>query len=325
MKKFVLSAVAALVVSGASAFAADLGKMYTKAPPPAPFNPWDIAFGAGLASDYNFRGISQSANKPSVNAYFEPRYNVNKDLQLYAGIGGYSVNLPNNTSAEIDIYGGIRPTFGPLALDLGIWYYYYPGGQCFFGGAPLIAAGTDPTCLPALPNGNYAKRDISFLEFYGKGTYTFNDNFNVGAGVYYTEDWLNTGAEGTYGSVTAKYTGTALPNGVGWYVSGEFGKYWLGTTDAFFGVPAFPGGTPLPDYTTWNVGLGFTYKVFTLDLRYYDTDLSVGECNVLTADHTATATTTITSINTLGLASKWCGSAFIGKLSVDLTLNSNVK
>ena len=53
---------------------------------------------------------------------------------------------------------------------------------------------------------------------------------------------------------------------LGWYLSGEFGHYWLGTTDAFYGSVNFPAGTPLPDYSTWNVGLGFTYKVFTLDL-----------------------------------------------------------
>ena len=33
-------------------------------------------------------------------------------------------------------------------------------------------------------------------------------------------------------------------------------------------------GVNYADYNTWNVGLGFTWKVFTLDLRYSDTDLS---------------------------------------------------
>src|SRR5262245_10781186 len=171
MKKFVISAIAAVVLSGAPALAADL-KMVTKAPPPPPFVPWDIAFGAGIATDYNFRGISQSANKPSVNAYFEPRYKLNKDLELYVGLGGYSIDFPNRASAEIDIYGGIRPTFDKLAFDLGVWYYYYPGGQCFFSGAPLLPAVGG--CLPALPNGNVFKQDASFLEFFGKVTYTFN-------------------------------------------------------------------------------------------------------------------------------------------------------
>ena len=50
----------------------------------------------------------------------------------------------------------------------------------------------------------------------------------------------------------------------------------------------FAAGTPYADYATWNVGVGFTWKVFTLDLRYYDTDLSKGDCTVYTSDYTAT-------------------------------------
>ena len=37
-------------------------------------------------NDYIFRGVTQSNHKPSVAAYFEPRYNINKDLQLYIGV-----------------------------------------------------------------------------------------------------------------------------------------------------------------------------------------------------------------------------------------------
>ena len=42
------------------------------------------------------------------------------------------------------------------------------------------------------------------------------------------------------------------------------------------------GGWDLPDYAYWNVGIGFNWKVFTLDLRYHDTNLSKAECNALT-------------------------------------------
>jgi len=320
MKKYVLPALfAAAVVTGAPALAADLKPVYKAPPPPVSYNPWDVAIGAGIASDYNFRGISQSDRKPSVNAYFEPRYNVTKDFQIYAGIGGYSIDFPNRAAAEIDFYGGFRPTFGALALDFGVWYYYYPGGQCF------NAAGPDADCIANgnLPNGNVIKKDASFLEWYGKATYTFNDNFNMGIGGYYANDWLNTGAEGTYGNVTAKFTGVALPNGWNWYVSGEFGHYWLGTTDVFYSSVNFPLGTPLPDYSTWNVGLGFTYKAVTIDLRYYDTDLSKAECNVLTGAQTATFDpSNITAINPGGLGSNWCSSTFIAKLSFDTTLSA---
>src|ERR1700709_1879163 len=127
MKKMVLLAPALAMVSG-SALAADLPLKAVKAPPPAAFDPWDLAFGSALMTDYIFRGVTQSNHKPSVAAYFEPRYNINADTQLYVGVAGESIAFPNRAAAEIDFYAGIRPTFGKLATDFGVWYYWYPGG-----------------------------------------------------------------------------------------------------------------------------------------------------------------------------------------------------
>src|SRR5438552_3336030 len=115
MKKVVLSVVAALAVSAAApAIAADMPAKAPKAAPAAVPSPWDIAFGAAIMNDYIFRGVTQSGHKPSVAAYFEPRYNINANWQLYTGISGESIKFANNAAAEIDFYGGVRPTFGPL-------------------------------------------------------------------------------------------------------------------------------------------------------------------------------------------------------------------
>src|SRR5439155_20180858 len=122
---------------------------------------------------------------------------------------------------------------------------------------------------------------------------------------------LNSGADGTYVSGTFKVTAPAtyFPKDWGAYVSGEVGYYWLGTTDVFYATPAFPGGIDYPDYLTWNIGVAVTYKVFTLDLRYYDTNLSKADCNVLTGDHTATFDAgAVTPTNPSGLSSNWCRS-----------------
>jgi hypothetical protein len=70
--------------------------------------------------------------------------------------------------------------------------------------------------------------------------------------------------------------------------------------------------------------VSFTYKAFTLDLRYYDTNLSKGDCNAFTSDHTATGTTNVTAINPSGLGSNWCSAAFVAKLSFATNL-SNIK
>src|SRR6202171_5787271 len=115
MKKMVLVA-AVLAMTAGSSFAADMAVKALKAPPPPPFDPWDLAFGSAIMNDYVFRGVTQSNHKPSVAAYFEPRYNVNKDLQLYVGVSAESISFPNRAAAEVDIYGGIRPTFGAFAF-----------------------------------------------------------------------------------------------------------------------------------------------------------------------------------------------------------------
>jgi hypothetical protein len=328
MKKMGLSVAAVLALGVGAASAADLpAKMYTKAAPvPAVTSPWDIAFGSAIMSDYVFRGVTQSNHKPSVTAYFEPRYNVNPNLQLYAGSSFESISFANRAAGEVDIYGGVRPTFGALALDFGVWGYLYPGGQCIDsiqGGGNLCPVGSN-----ALVNGNVMKKDVSFYEVYGKGTYTFNDYFALGGNVFYSPNFLNSGAEGTYASITGKLTAPSTffgTSGVGAYLSGEFGRQWLGTSDAFYGVPAFPAGINYADYNTWNVGLGFTYKVFTLDLRYSDTNLSKANCNAFTSDFQASSGGNFSPINPSGIGSNWCGSTFIAKLSADLTAMTNLK
>jgi hypothetical protein len=317
MKKLACAVALALGCSTVSGLAADLDKkMPVKAPAMAPMSPWDIAFGAALMSDYNFRGITQSNHKPSVAAYFEPRYNFNDSLQGYVGVAGESISFPNRAAAEIDFYAGIRPTFGKLALDFGFWEYYYPGGQCFNALVP-----GDCAFDGNLPNGNVIKKDLSFWEVYGKATYTLNDQFSFGGSVFYSPSVLNSGADGTYIAGTAKYVlPTVLPAGIGWFLSADVGHWFLGTSDSFYGIPFTPvaGGIPYKSYTNWDVGVAFTWKQFTLDLRYFDTDLNKGDCNAFTSDHTASGSF-FTTANQGGPASNWCGATFIAKLSVDLT------
>jgi uncharacterized protein (TIGR02001 family) len=336
MKKVVLSLVAAMVLA-TPALAADL-KMLTKAPPPPP-SPWDLAFGDAIMSDYMWRGITQSAHKPSVAVYFEPRYNFSDSLQGYLGLSGESIDFPNHAAAEIDFYGGIRPTFGKLALDFGAWLYYYPGGDCFSAGTFQAATATGlAACsafnsgnswqLGALPNGNAAKAWASFYEVYGKGTYTVNDSWSLGAQVYYSPSVSNSGANGTYVAGTVKYTapsGMPLPKDVGFYASADGGYWWLGTSDAFYGTAAFPAGIKYTSFANIDAGFGFTWKVFTLDLRYYWSGLNKGDCNAFTSDHTTFSGGAVTAINPLpGLSSNWCSQTVVVKLSSDLTL-ANLK
>jgi uncharacterized protein (TIGR02001 family) len=333
MKK-ISFAVAAWLVAAGSASAADLPVKAAKAP--APFDPWDVAFGGAIASDYLFRGVTQSNHNPSVAAYFEPRYNVSKDLQLYVGSSAESISFANRAAAEVDVYGGVRRTIEAFALDFGVWGYLYPGGSCadnvLTGGIPGGNVCPVSTSTIFLSDRNVMKKDESFFEVYGKGNYTVNDNWQFGVSEYYTPNFLNSGAWGDYASITGRYAPPSSvfgSSGVGMYVSGELGRQWLGTTDRFYGIVSalgnFANGIPYASYNTWNIGVGFTYKIFTLDIRYSDTDLSKGNCNAFTSAFNASGTTNMTPINPTGAGSNWCGAAGIVKLSADLTAMSNLK
>ena len=126
MKKVVLSVVAALALSAAPAFAADMPVKAIKAPAAAP-SPFDIAFGTAFTTDYVLRGISQSNRRPAVQGYFELDYTATDWLKLYAGVWGSSL-YAGFADAEFDISGGARFTWGNFGLDVGYVYYDYPDG-----------------------------------------------------------------------------------------------------------------------------------------------------------------------------------------------------
>jgi uncharacterized protein Gcw-chp len=324
MKRVALSMVLAAGLASSSAMAAD---MATKAPPAAPapaVSPWDVAISAAIMTDYNFRGITQSAHNPSGQAGFELRYTQSPTLQYYAGISAESIDFPNHAAAEIDYYGGFRPTFDKLALDFGFWYYDYPGGVCNFSVTTLA------NCNPTLPNGNVSKQTASFYEWYGKATYTVNDQWAFGLQEWYSPSVSNTGSVGWFTTGNATYTapGTWFASGWGGYASADLGYWSLGKSDAFYGVgalgatPAGFAGDPYKSFWTWDAGFGITYKAFTLDLRYYDTDLNKGDCNAFTSDQTAGGASNVTTANPGGVGSNWCGAAYIAKLSFATNLSS---
>jgi hypothetical protein len=294
-----------LLASRMAASPAIAAEMAVKAPAEPP-SPWEVDISSAVMSDYNFRGITQSNHRPSGEIGIEPRYDFTPSLQGYVGVSGESIDFPNQSPAEIDFYAGMRPTIGKLGLDFGFWDYYYPAGQCF--NAPAFCG---PAAAP-LPNGNIVKQNLSFYEGYGKATYTVNDNFEFGGSIWGSPSVLNSGAFGVYyaGNVTVTAPTKWFPHDVGAYVSADVGWWQLGATDAFYG------GIALPSYGNWDVGLAFTWKALTLDLRYYQSNLTPVQCSVFTSDQTAT-------LNTAGvLASNWCGAAFVAKLSVDTTLGA---
>ncbi|MCQ4167076.1 TorF family putative porin [Tahibacter harae] len=86
-----------------------------------------------LTSDYLFRGISQTNQKPALQGGIEYAH----DSGFYLGAWGSNISwlsdyssaaAPISSSLELDVYAGWRGNLGEsLKLDAGIYSYYYPG------------------------------------------------------------------------------------------------------------------------------------------------------------------------------------------------------
>lgn len=312
------ASVLALGAVGSSAYAADLTST-----PPAPVapaasawtSPFDFAFGGKLMTDYISRGITQTNHVPGATAYGEGRYNVNDNWQLYAGTQIWNVKLPTATPAEIDLYGGIRPTFGKFSGDLGFIYYLYPNNtnRYYTGGANVLLNPTAAAlaaaggACPVGPNCATTPANPSYWEVYFKPTYAVTDSLTLGLNGYYSPKWDNyPGVSEGYLSGTAKYAfGTS-----GFSVSGELGREFLGSTST---NTVYAQGAAnrfaFVSYTTWNAGVSYAWKALTLDLRYYGTSLNKTQCYTDTSDPSGNVTG----------RSNWCGQRVMASLSFDLT------
>jgi uncharacterized protein (TIGR02001 family) len=291
MKKVVLSVVAALAMSAAPAFAADMPVKALKAPAAAP-SPWDVAFGTAFTTDYDLRGVSQSNHRPAAQGYFELDYTATDWLKLYAGVWGSSL-WTGFADAEFDLTSGARFTWGNFGLDVGNIYYYYPGGV-------------------SVPAGLFAG---SFDEMYVKPTYKFND-------------WLTVG--GTFESGFNDFNNKVTPTGVAWvgsaghyYYSGnavitlpQFMPAGIAVSiNPEIGREVYSSGvtTSLGDVsdTYWDVGLDFNYKVVTLDLRYWG----------ISAKESA-AGTPANQCGVAGTGPNMCGNRFVATLKFDTTMSA---
>jgi uncharacterized protein (TIGR02001 family) len=237
---------------------------------------------AGFASDYIYRGTTLSDHKPAVGTAIEATF-----AQLYGGVAVASVKLPTQPAAEITINGGVRQKIGDIDFDLRATYFLYPGG---------ISVG--------------ATNDIDYWEAGVRADKRITESIRVAAGFAYSPNVSNTGAWSKYAAAGVGYDvpSSLLPPDIGVSFTGGAGYSWFGNQSQELG------GFALPAYLNWQAGVTFTRKVFNLDLRYYDTNLSKGNCFVLTGDPNAHPGGSIDPVtNPEGLASGWCSATFVAK------------
>ena len=122
----------ATVASGDDQTAANTPAAEEPAPPAKPFT---ITGGATVISDYRFRGLTQSDEKPALQVTL----NLNHSSGFYIGTwastidGGIDGSTPALTGygfAEVDLYGGFTRTLkSGFGFDVGLLYYVYPDNQ----------------------------------------------------------------------------------------------------------------------------------------------------------------------------------------------------
>lgn len=109
----------------AAACSAPLLATAQTAAPAAPASDWTVAGNVTIATDYRFRGFTQTDYNPALQGGID----IGHSSGFYAGNWNSNVSsvLFNGASLEMDFYGGYKTTFGDFGLDVGILYYYYPG------------------------------------------------------------------------------------------------------------------------------------------------------------------------------------------------------
>lgn len=126
MKKKMLAA-AILAACAAGAFA----QTAAPAAPAAPAATPDHTFTGNLtvATDYRFRGLSQTFKGPAIQGGFD--YSHSSGFYLGNWNSNVSNTQYNNGAAiEMDFYGGYKwELVKGVNADVGLLYYYYPGAE----------------------------------------------------------------------------------------------------------------------------------------------------------------------------------------------------
>src|SRR5262245_41333522 len=73
-----------------------------------------------IATDYMFRSVSNTNERPEAAAEFDLLYGI-----FYAGMWGSNTAYGDNI--EIDYYAGITPKWNNITFDFGALWYSYPG------------------------------------------------------------------------------------------------------------------------------------------------------------------------------------------------------
>ena len=119
------TALAAAVLFGCTAAATTSRAAEEAAAEDAPS--YTLTTNVGLFSQYVFRGVSYTQEKPAVQGGADFAHNSG----LYLGVWGTNISSKaiQNAVGEIDVYGGYARTVGDFGFDVGLLQFIFPDGQ----------------------------------------------------------------------------------------------------------------------------------------------------------------------------------------------------
>ncbi|WP_242119500.1 TorF family putative porin [Sphingomonas lacusdianchii] len=221
----------------------------------APPEPITISGSASVASDYRFRGVSQSDKNVAVQGGIT----IAHESGVYIGTWGSNLagwGTFGGANLELDLIAGYKKTFGTATVDAGVTWYTYPGGA----------------------------DETDVVEFYGKLSGTAGPA-TLTAGVFYAPKQTSLGYFTASATPPVAGDGSRQKN---LYLSGDAAagipetpvtlKAHIGYSDGNPGLG--PNGTslaPTGKYWDWLIGADYTYKNLTLGVAYVDTDISRAE------------------------------------------------
>jgi len=119
-----------------------------------------ISGNVALATDYTFRGVSQTDESPAVQGGFDLTAG-----NFYLGTWASNINFgTGGANLELDVYGGYKTAVGPVNLDFGIIGYLYPGASDDLA-------------------------ELDYWEGYVKPSIALSDKFTLGGGIFYSPEF----------------------------------------------------------------------------------------------------------------------------------------
>lgn len=211
-----------------------------------------ISGAATVASDYRFRGVSQTDTEMTVQAGLTLAY----DSGLYASV--WASNLAGwgtfgGANMELDLLLGYRAGLGQNGqIDAGVVWYMYPGG----------ADNTDFAELYARISGTTGPLTLTGGVSYAPQQYALANVFPTAGNQAQDQDNLYLFADGAFAVADTPFTLKA-------HIGHSSGNPGLG-----------PNGTsvsPTGNYWDWTLGVDTSWRNLTLGLAYVDTDISGAE------------------------------------------------